>query len=201
MKQGDSANLIKEESDRNLNRSIIKKVKNLIHCTDIEYVVSNCMGKISNPVIYEMNVKAWDTANYKMNYNEHDFNDIYHSWFIVNQLNHLEEDRPIICEIGFGYGGLASKIKNNIKKSKIVLLDLPEVNAVQSYYLLNVFPDQKIYGYQDFLKYGSKILDKDFDFLIMPGWTANDLLRDRKVDAFINVRSMMEMTSTVIKDY
>ena len=64
-----------------------------------------------------------------------------------------------------------------------------------------MFPDQKIYGYQDFLKYGSKILDKDFDFLIMPGWTANDLLRDRKVDAFINVRSMMEMTSTVIKDY
>ena len=96
---------------------------------------------------------------------------------------------------------MASKIKNNIKKSKIVLLDLPEVNAVQSYYLLNVFPDQKIYGYQDFLKYGSKILDKDFDFLIMPGWTANDLLRDRKVDAFINVRAMVEMTSTVIKDY
>ena len=96
---------------------------------------------------------------------------------------------------------MASKIKNNIKKSKIVLLDLPEVNAVQSYYLLNVFPDQKIYGYQDFLKYGSKILDKIFDFLIMPGWTANDLLRDRKVDAFINVRAMVEMTSTVIKDY
>ena len=94
-----------------------------------------------------MNVKEGDTANYKINYNEHDFNDIYHSWFIVNQLNHLEEDRPIICEIGFGYGGSASKIKINIKKSKIVLLDLPEVNAVQSYYLLNVFPDQKIYGY------------------------------------------------------
>ena len=64
-----------------------------------------------------------------------------------------------------------------------------------------MFPDQKIYGYQDFLKYGSKILDKDFDFLIMPGWTANDLLRDRKVDPFINVRSMVEITSTVIKDY
>ena len=115
MKQGDSANLIKEESDRNLNRSIIKKVKNLIHCTDIEYVVSNCIGKIGSPVVYEMNVKAGDTANYKINYNEHDFKDIYHLWFIVNQLNHLEEDRPIICEIGFGYGGSASKIKINIK--------------------------------------------------------------------------------------
>ena len=35
----------------------------------------------------------------------------------------------------------------------------------------------------------------------MPGWTASDLLKNREVDAFINVRSMMEMTSAVIKDY
>lgn len=201
MKQGYFPNLIKEESDPSLNRSTVNKVKNLINSTDIEYVVSNCIGKIGNPVVYEMNVKVGDTNNYKINYNVHDYDDIYHSWFIVNQLNHLEENRPIICEIGSGYGGVASKIKNNIKKSKIVLFDLPEVNAVQSYYLLNLFPEQKIFGYQDFLKYGSKILDRDFDFLIMPGWTANDLLRDRMVDAFINVRSMMEMNRSVIENY
>ena len=35
----------------------------------------------------------------------------------------------------------------------------------------------------------------------MPGWTASDLLKNRQVDAFINVRSMMEMSSNVIKDY
>ena len=35
----------------------------------------------------------------------------------------------------------------------------------------------------------------------MPGRTANDLLQDKVVDAFINVRSMMEMNSTVIKEY
>ena len=35
----------------------------------------------------------------------------------------------------------------------------------------------------------------------MPGWTANDLLRDRMVDAFINVRSMMEMNRSVIENY
>ena len=96
---------------------------------------------------------------------------------------------------------MASKIKNNLKKSKIIIFDLPEVNAVQSYYLINTFPQQKIFGYQDFLKYGSEILDEDFDFLIMPGWTASDLLKNRQVDAFINVRSMMEMSSNVIKDY
>ena len=35
----------------------------------------------------------------------------------------------------------------------------------------------------------------------MPGWTANDLLQDKLVDAFINVRSMMEMNKSVIQDY
>ena len=94
-----------------------------------------------------MNVIAGNSTNHKLNYNAQDNNDIDNSWFTVNQLNHLEQEHPIICEIGSGYGILASKIKNNIKKSKIVIFDLPEVNAVKSYYyLLNIFPEQKILG-------------------------------------------------------
>ena len=201
MKKGDFPDLIKEENDQNLIKVITEKVRALIYSTDIEYVASNCIGEIGNPVVYEMNIKAEHSKSYKVRYNVHDHDDIYHSWFIVNQLNYLEQEYPIICEIGSGYGGLASKIKNNLKKSKIIIFDLPEVNAVQSYYLLNMFPQQKTFGYQDFLKYGPEILDKDFDFLIMPGWTANDLLKNRQVDAFINVRSMMEMSSTNIKEY
>ena len=54
-----------------------------------------------------------------------------------------------------------------------------------------MFPEQKILGYQDFLQYGSKILEEDFDFLIIPGWSVNNLLQGKLVDAFINVRSMM----------
>ena len=79
--------------------------------TDIEYLASSSIGKVVNPVVYEMNVKAENTNNYKINYNVHDYEDIYHSWFIINQLNHLEQEHPLICEIGFGYGGLASKVK------------------------------------------------------------------------------------------
>ena len=199
MKQGGFPDLIKEENNQNLLKSIPEKVKALINSTDIEYVASNCIGEIGNPVVYEMNIKVEHSKSYKVRYNVHDHDDIYHSWFIVNQLNYLEQEHPIICEIGSGYGGLAAKIKNNCKKSKIIIFDLPEVNAVQSYFLINTFPQQKIFGYQDFLKYGSEILDKDFDFLIMPGWTASDLLKNRQVDAFINVRSMMEMSSTCHK--
>ena len=64
-----------------------------------------------------------------------------------------------------------------------------------------MFPEQNILGYQDFLQYGSKILEEDFDFLIMPGWSVNNLLRGKLVDAFINVRSMMEMNRSVIQNY
>lgn len=200
MKQGAFPDLIKE-NDQNLLKSIPERVKALINLTDIEYVASNCIGEIGNPVVYEMNVRVEHSKSYKVRYNVHDQGDIYHSWFLVNQLNYLEQEHPIICEIGSGYGGLAAKIKNNFKKSKIIIFDLPEVNAVQSYFLINSFPQQKVFGYNDFLKYGSKILDKDFDFLIMPGWSASDLLRNRQVDAFVNVRSMMEMSSNVIKEY
>ena len=201
MKQGYLPDLIEEENDENLFKYISEQVKKLILSTNIEFVASTCIGKNGNPVVYGLNVKAENTKNYQINYNTHDYDDIYHTWFIINQLNHLEQEHPLICEIGSGYGGLASKIKNNIKKSKIVIFDLPEVNAVQSYYLLNTFPDQKIYGYQDFLQYGSKILEADFEFLIVPGWTANDLLQGKVVDAFINVRSMMEMNRKVIQNY
>ena len=201
MKKGEFPDLIKEESNQNLLKSIPKKVKALIASTDIEYVASNCIGEIGNPVVYMMDIKVEHSKSYQVRYNVHDHDDIYHSWFIVNQLNYLEQEHPIICEIGSGYGGLAAKIKNNCKKSKIIIFDLPEVNAVQSYFLINTFPHLKVFGYNDFLKYGSEILDKDFDFLIMPGWTASDLLKNRQVDAFINVRSMMEMSSNVIKEY
>ena len=64
-----------------------------------------------------------------------------------------------------------------------------------------MFPEQKILGYQDFLQYGSKILEEDFDFLIIPGWSVNNLLQGKLVDAFINVRSMMEMNRSVIENY
>ena len=132
MKQWHLPNLIKEENDQNLFRLITDLVKKLILSTNIEYVASSCIGKIGSPVVYEMDVKAENMKNYKINYNTHDYNDIYHSWFIINQLNHLEPENPIICEIGSGYGGLASKIKNKIQKSKIIIFDIPEVNAVQS---------------------------------------------------------------------
>ena len=91
-------------ADKNIYGYISDQVKKLILSTDIEYVASNCIGKIGNPVMYQLNVIAENAKNYKINYNTHDVDDIYHSWFIINQLNHLAQEYPLICEIGSGYG-------------------------------------------------------------------------------------------------
>ena len=111
MKQGDFPDLIKEENDQNLIKFIPAKVKSLIYLTDIDYVASNCIGEIGKPVLYEVTIKAKNSKSYKVRYNVHDHDDIYHSWFILNQLKYLEQERPIICEIGSGYGGWLQRSK------------------------------------------------------------------------------------------
>ena len=126
-------------------------------------MVSNCIGEISNPVVYNMKLKAANSKKYKVRFNLHDHDDIHFSLYIVNQLNYLEQEKPIICEMRSGYGSLASNIKIKLKVQNNYF-DIPKVNAVHSYYLLNTILDQGIFGYQDFLKYGSKIFDEDFDF-------------------------------------
>ena len=107
MKQWHLPDLIKEENDQNLFRLITDQVKKLILSTNIEYVASSCIGKIGSPVVYEMDVKAENMKNYKINYDTHDYNHIYRYSFIVSR-------------------------QNKIQKSKIIIFDIPEVNAVQS---------------------------------------------------------------------
>ena len=139
--------------------------------------------------------------NREFKFNNHDIDDIYHSWFILNQLRNIETPQPLICEIGGGYGGVAAKIKKNIPNSKIIIFDLPEVNVAQSYYLSQEFKGQNFLGYSDFLERKDGIIDEEFDFLILPGWTISEVLGDNSVDTFINIRSMMEMNFKTIEFY
>ena len=54
MKQGEFPDLVWEENDLDLSSLIIDKVKKLIYTTDIEHVASNCIGRIGNPVAYQV---------------------------------------------------------------------------------------------------------------------------------------------------
>jgi len=109
----------------------------------------------------------------------------------------IDQPRPVIAEIGAGFGGLAVKLKRLYPDARIVLFDLPEVNALQRYYVGRNFPSAKIVGYAEYQERGDA---GDYDFAILPGWAINDFPAG-SMDCVINMRSMMEMTQATVAFY
>lgn len=106
----------------------------------------------------------------------------------------------LICEIGGGFGLLASIIHKNIN-CKIFLIDLPETNFISSYYLKSLFPKKKFFLHDDFKKYKeiSKKVIETYDIFIIheiPKFENNI-----SIDLFINTRSFSEMNKIDIKNY
>lgn len=199
LRSGQIKDIISEDRDTKLIEQQIHHLRSIISNTDLNFVINNCITNVGSPVITKIKIN-YKGQNHILNYNMHDMGDLYHSWLILQQLNKFKNSTPIICEIGGGYGGLASKIKSNIKGAKIIMLDLPEVNAFQTFYLSKVFNGAIVKGYKDFSKEGLSVLENEFDFLILPGWSI-DKLPKASVDAFINVRSMMEMSKENLEFY
>ncbi len=199
LRRGKIKDVIFEKHDDKRFQQEINHLKAIVAHTDLKYVIENCLTDVGSPVITRIKV-ALKGSNHIINYNIHDMSDLYHSWLILEKLNQQKSHNPIICEIGGGYGGLASKIKSNIKGAKIMMFDLPEVNAYQTFYLSKVFDGAVIKGYKEFSEQGICIFEKDFDFLILPGWVINQLPR-ASVDHFINIRSMMEMNKENLEFY
>ena len=103
-----------------------------------------------------------------------------------------------ICEIGQGFGLLASKLLK-IKNYKFILIDLPESNYITLFFLKKLFPKKKILMDIDMPnKKLTKNIFRRGDIFIISPWTKLDNI---KVDFFINSRSMMEMNSESIKEY
>lgn len=172
-----------------------------IEFTDLKFVMQNTMSNVGSPVAVKFTTDGRFGVS-EILCNLHDLNDIRHCWQILSSLGKVSlPEEPLFCEIGAGYGGLPSKICNNIPNARFVIIDLPEVNAVQTYYLSKVFPKDTILGFQDFKLLGNKILSENFKFLILPPWTIEDLFKQQEVNVFINIRSMMEMNASSLKFY
>ena len=117
--------------------------------------------------------------------------------FKKNILDKINTNNLIIAEIGAGYGGFASKVIRN-KQLKYVIFDLPEVNALQYYYLSKNFPEKIIVDYDTFVRNG-RDLKQEFDILILPPNCEID--KKIRFDLFINSRSFQEMKFDLIKKY
>jgi hypothetical protein len=113
--------------------------------------------------------------------------------YMLSHLNpHLDSAR-VVVDIGGGYGGLVRLVKLARPAMRFVLLDLPEVNAIQTYFLASAFPDAKVLGLSDVSQL--KLIDPralDFHFLVLPGQLF-ERLSPSSFEAVINTRSMMEM--------
>ncbi len=76
----------------------------------------------------------------------------------------------VVVDIGGGYGGFARVIKTALPSVRLVLLDLPEVNVIQTYYLTAAFPEARVLTLADIGDEPS--VDPSAlgaDFLVLPG--------------------------------
>ncbi len=99
----------------------------------------------------------------------------------------VEQQRPIIGELGGGFGRLCYFLRRHFLESTYLGFDLPEGLACASYYLMQCFPKSR------FLLYGEGELPcdnlSDYDLILRPSFEIGSL-RETSVDLFINENSL-----------
>jgi hypothetical protein len=106
--------------------------------------------------------------------------------------------RPVLAEIGAGYGKLAWCALRDMERFCYLDFDLPETLCTAAYYLGLAFPEKRmlLFGEREFSAF---CLD-DYDLIFMPGWEVAKLAV-RSVDVFFNKNSLGEMTAATATTY
>jgi glycosyltransferase involved in cell wall biosynthesis len=112
-----------------------------------------------------------------------------------------QRQRPVVCEIGAGWGGFAYQFKTLFPNSTYVIVDFPELFLYSATYLGTVFPDARLV----FAGAGEDAADVarargDADFVFVPQALAG---RDTigQPDLVVNMVSFQEMTDTQVRRY
>jgi hypothetical protein len=99
----------------------------------------------------------------------------------------VAQERPIIGELGGGFGRLCYFVSRELPASTYVAFDLPECLCVASYFLMMSFPEKR------FLLYGEGDLTREslaeYDFILHPSFEIANL-QDTSIDLFINENSL-----------
>jgi hypothetical protein len=108
--------------------------------------------------------------------------------------------RPIVWEIGGGWGGFAHVMKTRIPRVCYVIVDLPQTLLLSATYLKSVFTKARAFMYGDFpLEQLSNRLE-EFDFVFLPHYRLPELDLPY-LDLVINTVSFQEMTSAQVGAY
>ncbi|MBT6231671.1 MAG: putative sugar O-methyltransferase [Candidatus Scalindua sp.] len=123
------------------------------------------------------------------------FNEIYGS-ILSGLLDDIK--RPVVADLGAGYGKLAYFTLRDMKNSCFIDFDLPETLCLAAYYLMKSWPHKQtlLYGEGE---YSTKAHDQ-YDLIFMPSYEICKVGQNT-VDLFMNKNSLGEMTSEATTNY
>jgi hypothetical protein len=108
-------------------------------------------------------------------------------------------DRPVVCEIGAGWGGFAYQFKTLFPRTRYVIVDFPELFLFSATYLKTLFPQARtlfvgtssepsLHGWEN------------ADFVFVPNTLAH-LVSELPLDLMVNMVSFQEMTDAQVRMY
>jgi len=123
----------------------------------------------------------------------------YHA--LARQVEELVTDveRPVVAEIGAGYGGVAHYLARAGRDLIYVDFDLPETLILAAYYLRRTLPHCRIRLLAEADELTPAMLT-GADVVLAPNWTL-PRLAERSVDLFLNTFSLSEMPMPTIEEY
>ena len=117
-----------------------------------------------------------------------------HNHYYAEKINALLADieNPSVVEIGGGIGVLAYFLLRSNACLTYINFDLPEVLAVNQYFLMMAFPERK------FKLYGEEA--DTFDIALLPNFVLPELY-DASCDVVVNFHSLSEMNQETVTEY
>jgi len=107
--------------------------------------------------------------------------------------------RPLVCEVGAGWGGFAYQFKTLMPRVRYVIVDFPELFLFSGTYLAALFPDARLHFCGTRETPGLDGSD-DPDFVFVPHTLAS-LVSALPLDLTVNMVSFQEMTGAQVRAY
>lgn len=118
---------------------------------------------------------------------------------VLRKIGHAR-DRPVVVEIGGGWGGFAYQFKKTCPNSTYVIVDLPQTMIFSGVYLKTIFPSARVFIYGED---GHTLPPRDiteYDFVFMPHYSVPSFSLPH-IDLAINMVSFQEMTTDQVQGY
>lgn len=118
------------------------------------------------------------------------------SALVAGLINEIK--RPVIADLGAGYGKFDYFCLRDRESFSFVDFDLPETLCLASYYLMKIWPEKKtlLFNEDEFTPDSVN----EYDLIFMPPWQI-ERLGNESVDVFINKNSLGEMDQVAASNY